>query len=101
MASTDVVPDGPMANGVSHGVNGSSTSASRPYTPQRTPSISGLSLTEHSLHMSSPTEEKRARLKKIVPEEFLLPSGYPDVCGPPHSETRLLKWKLCSQVSAS
>jgi threonine dehydratase len=77
--STDKDVDRPMANGVANGVNGGSNTASRPYTPQRTPSLSGLSLTEYSTHMSSPTEEKRARLKKIVPEEFLLPSGYPDV----------------------
>lgn len=69
----------PMANGVTNEVNGSSTNGSRPYTPQRTPSLTCLSLTEYSANPSPPSEEKRARMKQIVPDEFLLPNGYPDV----------------------
>ncbi|KAI5921061.1 threonine dehydratase [Camillea tinctor] len=58
-----------MANGIRNGVNG--------HVP-RTPSRSGLSLTEYSANPSPPSEEKQARMRNIVPEEFILPNGYPD-----------------------
>ncbi|KAI0594816.1 threonine dehydratase [Biscogniauxia sp. FL1348] len=58
-----------MANGVRNGVNG--------HAP-RTPSRSGLSLTEYSANPSPPSEEKQAHMRTIVPEEFILPNGYPD-----------------------
>ncbi|KAI1638722.1 threonine dehydratase [Biscogniauxia mediterranea] len=58
-----------MANGVGNGVNG--------HAP-RTPSRSGLSLTEYSANPSPPSEEKQARMRNVVPEEFILPNGYPD-----------------------
>lgn len=58
------------ANGLINGVNGER----RPETP-----TGGMSLTEYSANPSTPSEEKRARIKKIVPEEYLLPTGYPDV----------------------
>lgn len=57
-------------------INGS---ANRPHTPQRTPSLSGLSLTEYSAKPSPPSECKNTRIRKSVPEEFLLPNGHPDV----------------------
>ena len=78
-----------VANRLPNGVNGSSSSSSsssaninininghRPHTP----SLSGLSLTEYSANPSPPSEDKRIRIKKTVPDEFLLPTGYPDVC---------------------
>ncbi|EJT80896.1 threonine dehydratase [Gaeumannomyces tritici R3-111a-1] len=49
----------------------------RPHTP-RTPSLNGLSLTEYSANPSPPSEDKTVRAIRTVPEEFLLPSGYPD-----------------------
>lgn len=58
-------------NGAVNGTNGSDT---RPHTPTST-----MALTEYSANPSTPSEEKRARIKQIVPEEFLLPTGYPDV----------------------
>ncbi|EOO02336.1 putative threonine dehydratase protein [Phaeoacremonium minimum UCRPA7] len=76
-----------VANRLPNGVNGSSSSSSsssaninininghRPHTP----SLSGLSLTEYSANPSPPSEDKRIRIKKTVPDEFLLPTGYPD-----------------------
>ncbi|KAM5384449.1 hypothetical protein ACJZ2D_001485 [Fusarium nematophilum] len=57
-------------NGSVNGTNGDA----RPHTP-----TTGMSLTEYSANPSTPSEEKRARIKQIVPEEFLLPTGYPDV----------------------
>ncbi|KAH9903762.1 threonine dehydratase-like protein [Xylariomycetidae sp. FL2044] len=62
--------DTAAANGVrTNGVNG--------HTP-RTPSLTGLSLTEYSANPSPPSEDKQARIKKIVPDEYLLPNGHPD-----------------------
>ncbi|KAI1806338.1 threonine dehydratase I [Daldinia bambusicola] len=40
----------------------------------RTPSPSGLSLTEYSANPSPPSE----RRQKVIPQEFLLPNGHPD-----------------------
>lgn len=57
-------------NGAVNGTNGVET---RPHTPTST-----MALTEYSANPSTPSEEKRARIKQIVPEEFLLPTGYPD-----------------------
>ncbi|KKA27407.1 hypothetical protein TD95_000474 [Thielaviopsis punctulata] len=45
----------------------------RPQTP-----LTGAALTEYSVNPSTPTEEKRDRLKKVVPPEYLGDDGYPD-----------------------
>ncbi|OIW28173.1 putative threonine protein [Coniochaeta ligniaria NRRL 30616] len=58
--------------------NGTIVNVHRPYTPSRTPSLSGLALTEYSAKPSPPSEERDARRKNIVPDEFLLPNGHPD-----------------------
>lgn len=64
-------PAVPVAvNGLVNGTNGET----RPETP-----TGGMALTEYSANPSTPSEEKRARIRKIVPEEYLLPTGYPDV----------------------
>ncbi|CAM1504750.1 Fc.00g023410.m01.CDS01 [Cosmosporella sp. VM-42] len=65
-----------VANGAVNGVNGSANGINgdhRPHTP-----TTSMALTEYSVNPSTPSEEKRARIKKIVPEEYLLPTGYPD-----------------------
>ncbi|KAI0105799.1 threonine dehydratase I [Daldinia grandis] len=41
----------------------------------RTPSPSGLSLTEYSANPSPPSERRQ---KEVIPQEFLLPNGHPD-----------------------
>ncbi|KAI1653093.1 threonine dehydratase I [Daldinia decipiens] len=41
----------------------------------RTPSPSGLSLTEYSANPSPPSERRQ---KDVIPQEFLLPNGHPD-----------------------
>ncbi|RYP43106.1 hypothetical protein DL768_010094 [Monosporascus sp. mg162] len=70
MTGPDSVPvDAVMANGVENGVNGHSP---------RQPSLSGLSLTEYSANPSPPSEDHQARIRNIVPEEFILPNGHPD-----------------------
>lgn len=72
------MPD-PVVNGARTVVNGvlPNGTAARPHTP-RTPSLSGLSLTEYSANPSPPSEEKRSRLKNVIPPEFMLPNGHPD-----------------------
>ncbi|KAF5577392.1 threonine ammonia-lyase biosynthetic [Fusarium pseudocircinatum] len=65
------VPVNGAVNGTTNGTNGDSHS--RPHTP-----MTGMALTEYSANPSTPSEEKRARIKEIVPDEYLLPTGYPD-----------------------
>jgi hypothetical protein len=69
MPSADPIVAVP-ANGAVNGTNGES----RPQTP-----MTGMALTEYSANPSTPSAEKQARLKEIVPDEYLLPTGYPDV----------------------
>ncbi|KAI0015696.1 threonine dehydratase [Xylariomycetidae sp. FL0641] len=70
MTGPEAVPvDTAMANGSKNGVNGHSP---------RTPSLSGLSLTEYSANPSPPSEDKQAKIRSIVPQEFILPNGHPD-----------------------
>ncbi|KAI1159975.1 threonine ammonia-lyase [Nemania serpens] len=44
----------------------------------RTPSLSGLSLTEYSANPTPPSETNSNRITDIIPAEFILPSGHPD-----------------------
>lgn len=78
MAGPDSVPvDTVLANGVNNGVK-DSVNGHRPQTP----SMSGLSLTEYSANPSPPSpqsEDHQARIRSIIPEEFILPNGHPDV----------------------
>jgi threonine dehydratase len=63
-----------------NGVNGhleQELNGSRP----RTPSLkNSLSLTEYSTNPSPLNGTPRSKLRDVVPEEFILPNGYPDVC---------------------
>lgn len=71
-------------------VNGTVNGTSQPYTPPRTdpaslprtPSLTSFSLTEYSARPSPPSEDKTLELKKIVPDDLLLPNGHPDVSHP-------------------
>jgi threonine dehydratase len=70
-----------------NGINGTA----QPHTPPRstpsrsdlplarTPSLNSFSLTEYSAKPTAPTEDRKTHMKKIVPDEFLLPNGNPDV----------------------
>ncbi|KAM0335516.1 hypothetical protein ACHAQA_000564 [Verticillium albo-atrum] len=72
MADSSTAPVVPvMTNGTTNGVNGDH----RPQTPETN---GGFSLTEYSANPTTPAEVKRNRIKSIVPEEYLLPNGYPD-----------------------
>lgn len=64
----------------SRGVNGHASHQG--HTP-RTPSMTALSLTEYSAnpdpsHDKCADNEATSRIRKIVPEEFMLPNGHPD-----------------------
>ena len=50
--------------------------------------MTSFSLTEYSAKPTPPSEDRKTHMKKIVPDEFLLPNGNPDVscltlCPPP------------------
>jgi threonine dehydratase len=59
-------------------VNGTAIENGRP----RTPSLNTLSLTEYSTNPSPPSESPRSKVKGVIPDEFILPNGYPDVSLP-------------------
>jgi threonine dehydratase len=65
-----------MENGVM--VNGINGHESRP----RTPSLNSFSLTEYSTNPSPPRTTPKPKVSSVVPEEFLLPNGTPDVRSP-------------------
>ncbi|CAL3970017.1 hypothetical protein PZA11_006334 [Diplocarpon coronariae] len=61
-----------MENGVN--ANGETDGTKRP----RTPSLNSFSLTEYSANPSPPSENPKARIQGLIPDEFILPNGYPD-----------------------
>ena len=74
-----------MENGVKvNGVHSSTYSPKdngangRPQTPL--PNVHSLSLTEYSTNPSPPTSTPKPSARSVVPEDFRLPNGYPDVC---------------------
>ncbi|KAK3940033.1 tryptophan synthase beta subunit-like PLP-dependent enzyme [Diplogelasinospora grovesii] len=68
----------PLVNGGNLDGSPTANGSSTPQTPQRTPSLSSFSLTEYSAKPSPPSEDRKTRVNKIVPDEFLLPNGTPD-----------------------
>jgi threonine dehydratase len=50
---------------------------SRPRTPSL--NLNSLSLTEYSTNPSPPSSTPKNKLENVVPAEFMLPNGYPDV----------------------
>lgn len=70
-----------------NGINGTAQPQTPPRTTPsrsdlplaRTPSLHSFSLTEYSAKPTAPTEDRKTHMKKIVPDEFLLPNGNPDV----------------------
>lgn len=40
---------------------------------------SGMALTDYSINPTTPPEDKQRQIRSVVPDEFLLPNGYPDV----------------------
>lgn len=61
-----------MENGV---VTNGETSSTRP----RTPSLNSFSLTEYTTNPSPPSGSPKSKVRSVVPREFILPNGYPDV----------------------
>ncbi|KAK6860749.1 hypothetical protein PG995_004385 [Apiospora arundinis] len=82
MASTAVPTDeAVLTNGTTHQepqTNGTTTTATNNVNGhgRRTPSISGLALTEYSVNPTSPP--RAPSTKPLVPEDYLLPNGHPD-----------------------
>lgn len=68
---------------MTNGVNGHSNNTNGHNS--RAPSLSGLSLTEYSANPSPPPGTGSRRVTDIVPQEFVLPNGHPDVRLPPSS----------------
>lgn len=97
MASSDTI-DLSKVNGVEENAAGNSTGSTTQatQTPQtmtqtpthsdgplaRTPSLTSFSLTEYSAKPMASVEGRNSHIKKIVPDELLLPNGYPDVSHP-------------------
>ncbi len=77
-ATTGDTNEGAEVNGLANGINGTGATPHRPQTP-RNPSFSGLALTEYTAEPSPPSLERAARIWKIVPAEYILPNGHPDV----------------------
>lgn len=63
----------PSLNGVAAAESGLNGAAGRPETPS-----GDLALTEYSAKPSPPSEDKGARIRQLVPDDMLLPDGYPD-----------------------
>jgi len=62
--------------------------------PIATPKRNTLALTEYSASPTASDEDAKTKAVKAgVPEDFLLPSGYPDVCI--HLSAPTLSWFIC------
>ncbi|ATZ45199.1 Bcilv1 [Botrytis cinerea B05.10] len=58
--------------------NGSATNGENPPNHLRTPSLASFSLTEYSANPSPPSGRTESKVSSIIPQEFMLPTGYPD-----------------------
>ncbi|TGO85160.1 hypothetical protein BPOR_0425g00070 [Botrytis porri] len=58
--------------------NGTVTNGEKTPNHPRTPSLTSFSLTEYSANPSPPSESTKSNVSSIVPQEFILPNGYPD-----------------------
>lgn len=58
-------------NGIVHEVD----DQPRPETP-----VGRMALTDYSINPSPPSENSRSKVRDAIPEDLLLPDGYPDVC---------------------
>ncbi|KAF7926546.1 hypothetical protein EAE99_005741 [Botrytis elliptica] len=58
--------------------NGTETNGERTPNHPRTPSLTSFSLTEYSANPSPPSESTKSKVSSIIPQEFILPNGYPD-----------------------
>jgi hypothetical protein len=69
--------NGARVNGI-HSANGITSWNDENSRPQ-TPHLNSLSLTEYTTNSSPPSSTPKPSLRSLVPDEFLLPTGYPDV----------------------
>jgi hypothetical protein len=75
--TTVEMENGVRVNGI-HSTNGNTSCNDENYRPQ-TPSLNSLSLTEYTTNSSPLASTPKPTLRSVVPDEFLLPTGYPDV----------------------
>lgn len=71
--------ESPVINGMDTASQADAAQSSSNMSLPRTPSLGSLALTEYSAQPTPPTEDRKTRVNKIVPDEFLLPNGNPDV----------------------
>ncbi|KAB8290457.1 hypothetical protein EYC80_010888 [Monilinia laxa] len=57
--------------------NGVVTNGDSSHRP-RTPSLNSFSLTEYTTKPSPPCDSPKSKVRSVVPQEFILPNGYPD-----------------------
>ena len=57
----------------------STTASTNGQTPTHTPSHSGLSRSESVVNLATAVDDKATSARKLLPEEFILPNGHPDV----------------------
>lgn len=86
-----------LVNGASlHVVNG--VNGERPASPS---SVGNLALTEYSAKPSPPSEDATTnKMKDIVPDEFLLPNGHPDVSWKMKPSSKVQRRVLLMALSA-
>lgn len=74
----ETMENGVKVNGIHETVHSTKegTENERPQTPH----VSSLSLTEYSTNPSPPTATPKPSVRSVIPEDFRLPNGYPDVC---------------------
>jgi hypothetical protein len=71
------VPTGPsdLETSLPNGTLAPGAAIERPRTP-----LASMALTEGTANPSTPPDETRARIRRVVPDDFLDADGYPDVC---------------------
>ncbi|KAG6064180.1 hypothetical protein E4U32_000470 [Claviceps aff. humidiphila group G2b] len=65
-----LLENGESANGIVHEVDNDQP---RPETP-----AGRMALTDYSINPSPPSENRRSKIRDAIPEDLLLPDGYPD-----------------------
>lgn len=107
--------DGQVTNGINESIGNSDNSSDsgdvhgvteinnsrRLNGSHRHMSRTSMALTDYSVNPSTPSDQRRQQIKDIIPEDFLLPNGHPDVCNPPNLTIHQLQLISPSSTSAS
>jgi hypothetical protein len=82
-SAPEVQPDEVGSNSESDDPHGVAEINNRRYGMHRSrTSRTSMALTDYSVNPSTPSDQKRQQVRDIVPEDFLLPNGHPDVSKP-------------------